>query len=182
MISFEISLCKNKRLVLVHLCPVVPTAPNTTALRTNSGSASGITIIPLLPPNSSNERPSLLETAPPILRPILQEPVAEIKGALLSCTNISPTSLLDPTKSDITPFHPNGSKTRLTIFWIAIAVSGVLEDGFQTMTSPQTAAIIAFQAQTAPGKLKAVTIPTIPKGCHCSYILWFGRSECIVFP
>ena len=29
----------------------------------------------------------------------------------------------------------------------------------------------AFQLQTATGKLKAEMIPTIPIGCHCSYIL-----------
>ena len=46
-----------------------------------SGSASGITIMPLFPPNSRSVRPRRLETAPPILRPIPQEPVAEISGA-----------------------------------------------------------------------------------------------------
>ena len=44
------------------------------------------------------------------------------------------------------------------------AVKGVLEEGFQTETFPQIAAIIAFQAQTATGKLNAEIIPTIPNG------------------
>ena len=28
----------------------------------------------------------------------------------------------------------------------------------------------------------AVMTPTTPSGCHCSYIRWSGRSECIVRP
>ena len=35
----------------------------------------------------------------------------------------------------------------------------------------------AFQDQTATGKLKAEITPTTPAGCHCSVILWSGRSE-----
>ena len=43
-------------------------------------------------------------------------------------------------------------------------------DGFQIIVSPQTAATMAFQAQTATGKLNAVMIPIGPSGCHCSII------------
>ena len=64
----------------------------------------------------------------------------------------------------------------------AMAVSGVLLDGFQTMVSPQAAAIMAFQAHTATGKLNEVMTPIGPSGCHCSYIRWRGRSEAIVRP
>ena len=48
------------------------------------------------------------------------------------------------------------------IAWQAIAESGVFSDGFQMIVSPQTSASIAFQAQTATGKLKAVITPTVP--------------------
>ena len=61
-------------------------------------------------------------------------------------------------------------------------MSGVWCDGFQIIESPQTAATIAFQAQTATGKLKAVMMPTGPSGCHCSYIRCCGRSECMARP
>ncbi len=47
---------------------------------------------------------------------------------------------------------------------------GVFSLGFHTHTSPQTNASIVFQLHTATGKLKAVIIPTIPNGCHCSYM------------
>ena len=77
---------------------------------------------------------------------------------------------------------PLASSTRCAIRVTATAVRGVWWDGFQIMESPQIAATIAFQAQTATGKLKAVTIPTTPSGCHCSYIRWFGRSECMERP
>ena len=40
------------------------------------------------------------------------------------------------------------------------AMSGVSGEGFQSTQSPHTAAIMAFQAQTATGKLKAVMTPT----------------------
>jgi hypothetical protein len=54
--------------------------------------------------------------------------------------------------------------------------------GFQMLTFPQTAAIMAFQLQTATGKLKAEIMPTAPIGCHCSYMRWLGRSLCMVKP
>jgi hypothetical protein len=68
------------------------------------------------------------------------------------------------------------------MFCTAIAESGVFEDGFHTIASPHTAASAAFQAHTATGKLKAVMIPIVPSGCHCSYMRCRARSECIVDP
>ena len=76
----------------------------------------------------------------------------------------------------------SSSTTRLASACTASAVSGVFGDGFQTTALPQTAASVAFHAQTATGKLKAVTTPTTPSGCHCSYIRCATRSECIVLP
>ena len=66
-----------------------------------------------------------------------------------------------------------------TLLVTAIEQSVACSDGFQSTGSPQTAAIIEFQAQTATGKLKAVITPTGPSGCHCSYMRWSGHSECI---
>ena len=115
-------------------------------------------------------------------RPIRQEPVAEISGSRRSASIFSPTSAPRPITRLKTPLRPLRSITRLAMFCTATAVSGVLDDGFQTMVSPQTAAIATFQAQTATGKLKAVMMPIGPSGCHCSYIRCWGRSECIVRP
>ena len=56
----------------------------------------------------------------------------------------------------------------------ATAVSGVYEDGFQMIVSPQMAARAEFHDQTATGKLKAVIRPRMPSGCHCSYMRWAG--------
>ena len=50
------------RLVLVHLCPAVPTAPNTTAGTTISMSAVSSTMIQLFPPNSNIVLPNLSDT------------------------------------------------------------------------------------------------------------------------
>ena len=55
-----------------------------------------------------------------------------------------------------------------------MAVSGVSDDGRQSTQSPHTAAIMAFHAHTATGKLKALITPTMPSGCHCSYMRWPG--------
>ena len=74
------------------------------------------------------------------------------------------------------------SRASLTIFCTATAQSATFGDGFQTFTLPQTADTQAFHAQTATGKLNAVIVPTTPSGCHCSYILCRGRSDCIVRP
>jgi hypothetical protein len=58
---------------------------------------------------------------------------------------------------------PASFATRSAIFCTAIAVSGVFEEGFQTTGSPHTAAIAAFHAQTATGKLNAVMTPDRPE-------------------
>ena len=68
------------------------------------------------------------------------------------------------------------------MFCTATPQSGVCSDGFQITGSPQTAAIAAFQDQTAIGKLKAVITPIGPSGCHCSNIRWPGRSDAMVSP
>src|SRR5690606_3984538 len=77
---------------------------------------------------------------------------------------------------------PPARRASLQIFIEAIADSGVFGEGFQMQMSPQTAAMKAFQDQTATGKLKAEMMPTRPSGCHCSYMRWPGRSECMVRP
>ena len=50
----------------------------------------------------------------------------------------------------------------------ASAVSGVLGEGFHTQALPQMTPRQAFQDHTATGKLKAVMMPTTPRGSHCS--------------
>jgi hypothetical protein len=64
--------------------------------------------------------------------------------------------------------------TRWAIWLVAMAVSGARRLGFQTETSPQTAPSMAFQPQTALGKLKAVMTPMGPSGSHCSYMRCSG--------
>ena len=47
----------------------------------------------------------------------------------------------------------------------------IKENEHEIVVFPQIAARNAFQLHTATGKLNAVITPTIPNGCHCSYIL-----------
>src|SRR5579875_1009239 len=158
-------------LVVVHRCPAVPTAPNKHPINAISKSASLDIMIALLPPNSNNDLPNLAPTAAPTALPMRVEPVAETSGILLSLAMRSPKSLSPITKLQT----PSGTLFSLKIFEMifkqAIAHSGVFSEGFQIHTSPQTQASMAFQLHTATGKLKAEIIPTIPSGCHCSYIL-----------
>src|SRR6187397_2034704 len=166
-------------LVDVHLCPAVPTAPNKAPRIDISISASFEIIIALLPPSSSNALPNLAPTAAPTAFPILVEPVADNRGILASFAIHSPTSRPPMIKEETpsgTLFFANTSEI---ICWHAIPHKGVFSDGFHTQTSPQTNASILFQLQTATGKLNAEMIPTIPNGCHCSYMRCPGRSLCM---
>ncbi|MNQ94091.1 hypothetical protein D3C85_1095920 [compost metagenome] len=94
----------------------------------------------------------------------------------------SPTSLSPKIKLHTPSETAFALKTCAIMCWQAIAVKGVFSDGFQMHTLPQTSASAAFQLQTATGKLNAEIMPTIPSGCHCSYMRWLGRSLCMVKP
>src|SRR5688500_9735396 len=74
------------------------------------------------------------------------------------------------------------ANTSWKIFMQATPHKGVFSEGFHTTTSPHTNAIIAFHDQTATGKLNAEITPTIPSGCHCSYMRCIFLSECMVSP
>ena len=74
------------------------------------------------------------------------------------------------------------SETRWAMALLAMAVSGARRLGFHTVVSPQTAASMLFQAQTALGKLKALMTPIGPSGCHCSMRRWLSRSLGMVRP
>ena len=79
-------------LVVVHLCPQVPTAPNKEPITVIFKSALGVTIIALFPPSSYKLFPNLLATVEPTILPILVEPVADIRGIRSSVVKYSPTS------------------------------------------------------------------------------------------
>ncbi len=163
-------------------CPAVPTAPKAMAGITISMSAVSSTMMQLLPPNSRMVFPNRLDTASLTYRPIFVEPVKETSRTRGSLIRVSP--IVEP--GPITVLKIWGAstedKTSLHMFCTAIVQSGVVDEGFQMVVLPQMAAINAFQLQTATGKLKALITPTIPRGCHCSYIRCSTRSECIVFP
>src|SRR5690606_17190851 len=106
----------------------------------------------------------------------------EIKANLLSHASNLPNSLSPFIKVKIPSGKPFSNNTSLSKFMVAIADKGAFSLGFQILVLPHTAAIIAFQLQTATGKLKEEIIPTGPIGCHCSYILCSGLSECMLKP
>ena len=110
-------------------------------------------------------RPSRLPQIDEIFLPTTVDPVTENSGILGSAAKLSPIT----EERAMTRLNtPSGTlfflSISLIIIWVAMAVKGVLELGFHTTISPATAAIIAFHAHTATGKLNALTTATIPSG------------------
>ena len=174
------------RRVVVHRCPAVPTAPKRIARTARSRFASSVTMIPLFPPSSRIVRPRRRATASAARRPMRTDPVKLTSGNRGSLIIRSPIVAPGPITRLKTPSSPpstwKSAHTWLVTCWTAIAHRATAEAGFQTIVSPQTAAMAAFHDQTAVGKLNAVMMPTAPRGCHCSYMRWPARSECVVTP
>ena len=177
--------CTMSRRSVVQRWPAVPAAAKMMARVASSRSAVGVTIIALLPPSSSRQRPRRLATVWATAWPMRVEPVALISGSFRDAASAWPTSALPMTTLE----HRRAGLRGISLEHFArrscmqaIAVSGVFSDGFQTTGSPQTSASVAFHAQTATGKLNAVMTPTGPSGCHCSIMRWPGRSEAMVRP
>ena len=137
----------------------------------------GATIIALLPPSSSSERPSRAATrgaTAPAHRASSRSPrPAARRGSSASCAHGRPPPI---THLEQAVGHARRcrSAARCSSVWQASAVSGVCVDGFQITGSPQTSGERRVPAQTATGKLKAVITPTGPSGCHFSIIRWPG--------
>lgn len=174
--------CRIRRRVEVQRCPAVPTAPNRTARRARSRSASSSTITALFPPSSRIERAVRFASAVATRSPRAQDPVAWISGTSGLATSASPTSRPEPTTRLNTPSPSVPRVTSSTIFWTAIEMSGVRLDGFQTTVSPQTRESAHPQPGTATGKLNAEMMPTTPSGCQRSIRRWSVRSEAMSRP
>lgn len=95
----------------------------------------------------------------PQLKQAAPEPVALMRGSRGSRIICSPTSASAPTTRGNRPGKPGSAATADRIRCVAMAVSGAFSDGFHRTVSPQIRATMAFQAQTAFGKLKAVITP-----------------------
>ena len=119
-------------------------------------------------------------TFSPTIRPTRVEPVKLISGTRTSSTSCSDSAVPASLTRKKMSGKPPACSAALHILIAAMAVSGVLLDGFHTHTSPHTAARKAFQLHTATGKLNALMMPTRPSGWYCSYMRWPGRSECMV--
>ncbi len=104
--------------------------------------------------------PSLARTPWPTRLPMGTLPVAEMSGSLLSATIRSPMSSPLPITTFRNPFRKTAFRDYpAAMEFAARAQSGTLLDGFQTTVSPAISASMAFQAQTATGKLNAVMTP-----------------------
>ena len=68
------------------------------------------------------------------------------------------------------------------IFWQATAQREFSQILFQMTALPHIRAGAAFHDHTAAGNWKPEITPTIPRGCHCSYIRCMGLSECMLRP
>ena len=153
------------------------------ALKARPRSAVSETIIALLPPSSSSERPRRAPTVLPTSLPMAVEPVAETSGNRLSSAIFWPISR-PPMITLETPRGISGmlSSALFTTAWQASAHKGAFSEGLNTMAFPHTRPIMLFHDQTAIGKLNAVITATSPRGCHCSIMRCPGRSLTMVLP
>src|SRR3546814_9597432 len=152
------------RRVLVQRWPAVPTAPNTIAGIASFRSAVSSTIIALLPPSSSSERPMRLATRSPTWRPTLVEPVKLTRPMRLSSTKVWASSVPASLNRKKMSGKPHFFSASFQIFIEAIAANGVLGEGFQMQMSPQAADTKAVQAQHVAGKLNAEKNQTMQNG------------------
>jgi len=139
--------------------------------------ASSHIITALLPPNSSNVLPNLLCTLEFTILPTFVLPVKETRGILSSFSKDSPISTPPHTSAKTPLGHLLASKTEPINLVQAMLTKFVEGAPFQMLQLPQIAESAKFQPITAAGKLKAVIIPTKPKGFHYSIMKWSGRSE-----
>mmetsp|Transcript_10048 Transcript_10048/g.13659 ORF Transcript_10048/g.13659 Transcript_10048/m.13659 type:complete len:426 (+) Transcript_10048:115-1392(+) len=167
----------------VQRWPAVPTAPNTEARTAMSRSASGMITVALLPPSSRMVRPKRPWTTSLTCLPISEEPVKETRDRRLSLIMCSPTVRpLPMTMEMMAPSMPLASNTSDMIRVMAYVVRHVVDAPFQICVLPQMRERAEFQPATAQGKLKAVMMPTWPRGLYVSRSAWPGRSEGMTWP
>mgnify|MGYP006876448040 CR=1 FL=1 len=92
----------------------------------------------------------------PTSRPRASDPVKLRRSTRLSLTSASPVSPPPHTNAASPASSLFASRTDWTILVVAMAVSGVVGAGFQTVALPVTNESEKFQPNTAFGKLKAV--------------------------
>jgi hypothetical protein len=95
-------------------------------------------------------------------------PVKDKRGTLLSLAIASPISAPPHTVVQTAGETELAASTSWTTLVTAIEVRGVEGAPFHKVQLPQTRLRQWFQPKTATGKLKAVMIPTTPRGFHCS--------------
>ena len=100
--------------------------------------------------------------------PTAEEPVKDTRSTRGSSTKRVASATSSVLKRKKAGGKLPASRAALHRRCTATLASGAFGDGFQTDTLPHTAAMNAFQDQTATGKLKALMMPTTPTGCHCS--------------
>ena len=98
----------------VHLCPAVPTAPNTAPTSDISRSASLDIMIALFPPSSNKLRPKRAPTAAPTAFPIRVDPVADNSAIRLSWLISAPMLRSPRIKHEV----PSGTSLASNTFWI----------------------------------------------------------------
>lgn len=115
----------------------------------------------------------------PTSRPRASDPVKLRRSTRLSLTSASPVSPPPHTNAASPASSLFASRTDWTILVVAMAVSGVVGAGFQTVALPVTNESEKFQPNTAFGKLKAVIYAchrNVARGCR-RFVSVFSRSE-----
>ena len=151
--------CTNNRRSEVQRWPQVPTALNRIARSREIELGRGATIMALLPPSSSSERPSRAATAGDGSAHARGAGGAHHRNAAIFASASPRSRRQCTTWRDLPARRRIASPRARTEACVASAVSGVFSLGFHNTESPHTSASAAFQLHTATGKLKAEMTP-----------------------
>mmetsp|Transcript_4872 Transcript_4872/g.12485 ORF Transcript_4872/g.12485 Transcript_4872/m.12485 type:complete len:256 (-) Transcript_4872:96-863(-) len=174
---------RRRRRSEVQRWPQVPAAAKRTERRATSWSAEGMTRMALLPPSSRTVRPQRSPTTRWACWPTLVEPVKDTRLTRSSWSMASPTSAPRPWQmTETAGLMEFFWSTSVMIFCVAMETREEDSAPLRIWVLPQTSETAEFQPQTAWGKLKAVMIPTVPRGFQHSRTEWLVRSDGRIWP
>src|SRR5262245_56623253 len=133
-----------------------------------------MTMITLLPPNSSEQIFPLRAAFTATMPPTSVEPVNDTSRTPGCSVNGAPAPSPVPMTTLITPAGTPASSAALTRL---IVERGVSSAGLMTSVSPQTRAGIIFQDGIAIGKFHGVISEQIPTGWRTHNAIFSGNSE-----
>ena len=170
---------------VVQRWPAVPTAANRIARSARSRSAEGQTIVALLPPSSSSERPKRCATRGPTARPIARRAGGgDQRHARIVDQRLADVAAAVDRAGPGRPAHRRSARSARS----TSAMHGQRESGVFSRRLPDDRIAADQRQRRIPGPDRdgevegADHAAPAPSGCHCSIIRCSGRSLAIVRP